>query len=184
MLRRLQHDTVLASCWERWQVCGDVLRGQRNDLLPADFAQRVAQGLAGGTGGALRDGPGRAATPRMLRWGGGAAVAASVALLAVFATRQLPAPDELPEPAPRVAEVAAPAAASAGRQPALHERTQSDPAAVVTVQRPVGANERLLSEVLGVVRSRQPAQPGVDIAAHRRDEIRESRVEVSGQSAA
>ncbi len=112
MLRRLQHDTVLASCWERWQVCGDVLRGQRNDLLPADFAQRVAQGLAGGTGGALRDGPGRAATPRMLRWGGGAAVAASVALLAVFATRQLPAPDELPEPAPRVAEVAAPAAAS------------------------------------------------------------------------
>ena len=109
MLRRLQHDTVLASCWERWQVCGDVLRGQRNDLLPADFAQRVAQGLAGDADAALRDGPGRAATPRILRWGGGAAVAASVALLAVFATRQLPGPDELPEPAPLAAEVAAPA---------------------------------------------------------------------------
>src|SRR5690606_42126344 len=115
MLRRLQHDTVLASCWERWQVCGDVLRGQRNDLLPADFAQRVAQSLAGDADATLAQGHGRGARPRMLRWGGGAAVAASVALLAVFAGRQLPVPGEGPgsaAPAPLVAEAAAPAPAS------------------------------------------------------------------------
>ena len=121
MLRRLQHDTVLASCWERWQVCGDVLRGQRNDLLPADFAQRVAQSLAGGADATLAQGHGRGARLRMLRWGGGAAVAASVALLAVFAGRQLPVPGEAPgsaAPAPLVAEAAAPAPASPAPQPA------------------------------------------------------------------
>ncbi|NZA26934.1 sigma-E factor negative regulatory protein, partial [Luteimonas sp. SJ-92] len=48
MLRRLQHDVELASCWERWQVCGDVMRGQRNALLPADFAEGVARAIAGG----------------------------------------------------------------------------------------------------------------------------------------
>src|SRR5690606_36407727 len=35
MLRRLQHDGELAACWERWQVCGDVLRGRGHSLLPA-----------------------------------------------------------------------------------------------------------------------------------------------------
>jgi len=45
MLRRLQHDAELAGCWERWQVCGDVLRGRADDLLPADFAQRVARAI-------------------------------------------------------------------------------------------------------------------------------------------
>ena len=40
MLRRLQHDTALAACWERWQGCGDVLRGRGigvDDLLRADL---------------------------------------------------------------------------------------------------------------------------------------------------
>ena len=39
MLRRLQHDGELAACWERWQVCGDVLRGRHHALLPSDFAE-------------------------------------------------------------------------------------------------------------------------------------------------
>ena len=33
MLRRLEHDRELAACWERWQVCGDVLRGRHEALL-------------------------------------------------------------------------------------------------------------------------------------------------------
>ncbi|HLT44102.1 MAG TPA: sigma-E factor negative regulatory protein, partial [Luteimonas sp.] len=112
MLRRLQHDTVLASCWERWQVCGDVLRGQGNELLPTDFARRVALAVAGDAADTRHHSPGRNARPRIARWGGGAAIAASVALLAIFATRQLPEPGALPGPAaatPLVAEAAMPA---------------------------------------------------------------------------
>ena len=111
MLRRLQHDTVLASCWERWQVCGDVLRGQGNELLPADFARRVALAVAGDAADTRHHSPGRNARPRIARWGGGAAIAASVALLAIFATRQLPEPGALPGPAaatPLVAEATVP----------------------------------------------------------------------------
>src|SRR3546814_18043427 len=26
MLRRLEHDGELAACWERWQVCGEVMQ--------------------------------------------------------------------------------------------------------------------------------------------------------------
>jgi negative regulator of sigma E activity len=90
MLRRLQHDDELAACWERWQVCGDMLRGCGHALLPADFAQRVARAIA-------EDGAGSAATAgaamrksRIARWGGSAALAASVALVAIFVARQLP----------------------------------------------------------------------------------------------
>lgn len=107
MLRRLQHDGELATCWERWQVCGDMLRGQRNDLLPADFAHRVAAAVGAGGAGVETAEPRRATRPRLARWGGGAAVAASVALMAVFATRQLPDAGLAPAagPAPMVAAV-------------------------------------------------------------------------------
>lgn len=89
MLRRLEHDGALAGCWERWQICGDVLRGRRHALLPADFAQRVASAI---------DDDGRAVLavsaakprPRIARWGSGAALAASVAVVAFLVSRQLP----------------------------------------------------------------------------------------------
>lgn len=97
MLRRLQHDAELAACWERWQVCGDVLRGRGHALLPADFSRRVAAAIAAPASEAEAEG---SATPaakpqaqhRLLRWGGGA-LAASVALVALFMARQLPAPN-------------------------------------------------------------------------------------------
>ncbi|MBJ7573680.1 sigma-E factor negative regulatory protein [Luteimonas sp. MC1828] len=91
MLRRLQHDTELADCWERWQVCGDVLRGQGHALLPADFSRRVAAAIAApdsesvAAHTSVRTGN----RPRVLRWGGGA-LAASMALVALFMARQLP----------------------------------------------------------------------------------------------
>jgi negative regulator of sigma E activity len=99
MLRRLQHDGELAACWDRWQVCGDMLRGHHHALLPSDFAARVARGIA--EDARMSAGPSAMAadaTPaRRLRWGGGAALAASVALAAVFAPRLF---DQSPEPAP------------------------------------------------------------------------------------
>lgn len=96
MLRRLQHDGELAACWERWQVCGDMLRGRHHALLPSDFADRVARGISGGSTPIAAE-QAVARSPRFLRWSGGAALAASVALVAVFAARQLPDPMQSPQ---------------------------------------------------------------------------------------
>jgi len=94
MLRRLEHDGELAACWERWQVCGDILRGRHDALLPADFSQRVANAIAG-EGQVETASTAATATiatkpPRWARWGGGAALAASVAIVALFVGRQSP----------------------------------------------------------------------------------------------
>ena len=150
MLRRLQHDGVLASCWERWQVCGDVLRGQRNELLPADFARRVALAVAGDAAGVRDDSPRRGARPRLARWGGGAAVAASVALLAVFAARQLPGPGALPGPGsatPLVAQAAAPASPAPVAPPAAGASVDAaGPAAADDVAAALAASAVALTE--------------------------------------
>lgn len=92
MLRRLQHDSELAACWERWQVCGEILRGRSDVLLPADFSQRVARAIDDGQAmGRAQTGHAQARKPwRLVRWGGGAALAASVALVALFVSRQAP----------------------------------------------------------------------------------------------
>ena len=98
MLRRLQHDTGLADCWERWQVCGDTLRGQGNALLPADFSQKVSAAIAA-DGVQVPEARPRAGGPRLLRWGGGAALAASVAMAALLVGRQAGIePDQAPLP--------------------------------------------------------------------------------------
>lgn len=87
LLRRLQHDHELGECWERWQVVGDVLRGQDNAMLPAGFAARVSAAI-------VADGaqvPAAISTgARWVRWGGGAALAASVAAMALFMAQQMP----------------------------------------------------------------------------------------------
>ena len=88
LFRRLQHDHELAGCWERWQLCSVVLRGQGEALLPADFSRRVARALAEDAARTVvADGQAIAATGthprRWALWGGGAALAASLALLVV-----------------------------------------------------------------------------------------------------
>lgn len=92
LLRRLQHDHDLAGCWERWQLCGDVLRGHAQAPAPAGFAERVALAIAGDAAASNATQAASSATaarPRNLlaRWGGGA-LAASVALVALFMARQ------------------------------------------------------------------------------------------------
>lgn len=94
LLRRLQHDVELGDCWERWQLCGDILRGQArvelpDQLLPADFAARVAQAIATDTTDAATPSA-TAQASRWMRWGGSAALAASVAVVALMAVRQSP----------------------------------------------------------------------------------------------
>lgn len=88
LLRRLQHDESLAQCLSRWQLCGDVLRGHAHAPAPAGFAQGVANAIAGDSGAIATTRP--VAGWRSARWGTGLALAASVAVIALFVARQTP----------------------------------------------------------------------------------------------
>jgi negative regulator of sigma E activity len=85
LLRRLEHDEELSGCHERWQLCGDILRGTACVPAPLDFAARVQAAVA------AEPAPAASAASRGRggwRWGGGAAIAASVAALALFMARE------------------------------------------------------------------------------------------------
>lgn len=86
LLRRLQHDTELSARWERWQLCGDALRGRTPALAPAGFAASVAAAVADEANQAAVASASQS-RGRLARWGGGA-LAASVALVALFMARQ------------------------------------------------------------------------------------------------
>jgi hypothetical protein len=106
LLRRLQHDPELIGRWERWQQVGDILRGRVELPVRAGFADAVSVAVAA----APVERPGIGGS-RRLRWGG-AALAASAAMVALLLARQ--APDSLPadgtSPAPMVATSGTPAA--------------------------------------------------------------------------
>jgi len=127
MLRRLEHDDALAGCHERWQLLGDVLRGQACAPAPLDFAGRVRLAVAEEPlpQRVSPDAERRSEVRRSgwRRWGGGAALAASVAAVAMFMTReQLPAPTPLQPAATTViasqAERPTPAPTPASASPA------------------------------------------------------------------
>lgn len=124
MLRRIEHDAELAACQERWQLLGDALRGQACAPAPLDFSSRVRQAIAA-------DVPGHSEVPvarpvvrgNWRRWGGGAALAASVAAVALFMAREQLPETAIPETViattaqlapPAVAPAIAPAPATAG----------------------------------------------------------------------
>lgn len=147
LLRRLEHDEDLSRCQERWQLLGDVLRGQACAPAPADFADRIQAAVsAEPRPAAAQAAPvARARRSGWLRLGGGAALAASVAAIALFMTReQLPgqaAPDQpttiiasqaqLPPPTPRAPT--APSAPAAVADAAL--AVAAVPAAAATARR-------------------------------------------------
>lgn len=106
--RRLQHDAALAGCVSRWQAIGDAMRGQGLALAPAGFSERVALAVAAEAAPV----PARRANPVRRGWVPGAALAASVALVAFFATRQSPVATPAGEsPAAQVAQASVPGAA-------------------------------------------------------------------------
>ncbi|NUS38566.1 MAG: sigma-E factor negative regulatory protein, partial [Lysobacter sp.] len=83
LMRRLQHDDALAGCWERWQLAGELLRGRGGARLPAGFSTRVMAVVAAEAPVA----PAATMRPRRwLAWSGGA-IAASIALVALFVAR-------------------------------------------------------------------------------------------------
>ena len=96
LLRRLQHDDELASRLGRWQLCGDVLRGQAQAPAPAGFAERVAAAVNAEPSLLAASATAPRARSNLRVWGGGA-LAASVAAIALFMVRQQVL-DETPVP--------------------------------------------------------------------------------------
>lgn len=97
-LKRLSRDADARAAFGSWQLAGDVLRGRASAGAPAGFADRIQQALAYEASTARSDRE-FAHTPRR-RWVGGAALAASVALAALFVARPFDTP---PVPATRIA---------------------------------------------------------------------------------
>ncbi len=139
LLRRLQHDASLAECWERWRLSAEVMRGLAPaQRLPADFASRVAASLRGEE----RNAPGksvvRARTPAWLRWGGGVAMVASLAVAAVMIR-----PSVMDAPAAAAVAIADASPAS-NKAPASQAPTQ-DPAGM-----PLGSQAAALATAVAV----------------------------------
>ncbi|WMJ70093.1 sigma-E factor negative regulatory protein [Stenotrophomonas sp. 24(2023)] len=171
LLRRLEHEPELSACQERWQLLGDVMRGQAGLLAPAGFSDRVAEALAAE--------PRPQAEPRRQvrrsgwrSWGGGAALAASVAAVALFMGGE-----KLREPVPgdeAPAQVIAsqaqlPAAPVPPTAPATVTEASVDPAAVALASVPAAAvaaaSRRQDGRRASATRSQQAAR-----AAQRDDE--------------
>lgn len=96
LIKRCGTDAELAGCWERWHVTGELLRGgqvtpmaMRIDLVRAvsDALDAEAAPVSVRVSGSV----GRTA----LRWGGGFAVAASVALAALIVVRPTASPEPM-----------------------------------------------------------------------------------------
>jgi sigma-E factor negative regulatory protein RseA len=79
LLRRIGHDEELAARWDRWHRYGETMRGAALPLRE-DFAASIMAAISDAPAG--QSAPER--SPRVLRWGGGFAVAASVALAALL----------------------------------------------------------------------------------------------------
>lgn len=139
LLRRLQHDESLAQCLSRWQLCGDILRGHAHAPAPAGFAQRVATAIAGDTATAADARP--ATGWRSARWGSGLALAASVAVIALFVARQTP-------------ELASPDGGSQPAQVASQAQPQTPAPATVVASVQTSAPTNLVPQ------PRQPDAPG------------------------
>lgn len=105
--RRLAHDAGWQDNCGRWQLIGDALRRQAPIAAPADFAARVRNAVAAEASPLAAPAAVASARRPVRLWAGGA-LAASLAALAVFATRS---------PAPAPAAVAPPAVASAASTP-------------------------------------------------------------------
>ena len=142
--KRLEHDVELAACVSRWQLAGDILRGQATAAAPAGFAAGVAAAVAAD----VQSAPAAAAASRTRRWIPGAALAASVAVVAMFMARQ--SPDLLPAEQPAPVEMASTAPA-----PALPAPVQ-DPAPA-TPQLPDAAAQLAAATVAAVEVPRRAA---------------------------
>ena len=149
-LKRLDHDRAWSESVSRWQLAGDVLRGRGDAAAPAGFAARVGSALAAearldampavaaGTGASRRTLGG---------WMPGAALAASVAVAALFVVRPFDEPAPAPEAAPP-AVAAAPTTMPAAAEPRAPQAADggldagASPAAALAGAAAIAAAER------------------------------------------
>ena len=87
LLRRMQHDRELSEIWERWQLAGDVSVPRGCDCCCQRFRSAGWRSDRRRPDASTRQTPSRS---RWARWGGSIALAASVAVVALLATRQGP----------------------------------------------------------------------------------------------
>jgi sigma-E factor negative regulatory protein RseA len=97
LMRRLDADAQLSKTWSSYQIASDVLKKRYAAPMRADFAASVMHAIA------VEQSPARGG---WLRWAGGGAIAAAVAVVALTATR---VPDNaLPQQQPAIASVDTP----------------------------------------------------------------------------
>lgn len=185
LLRRLQHDPELSACQERWQLFGDALRGQACAPAPSGFAERVAAAVAAEPA-PVAAGAGKARTaPRRagwLGWGGGAALAASVAAVALFMGRTTLEGPQVGDgmALPVVASQPAAPAAEAPTVPAAVTEASADPAAALVAVVPAAAvaaasrRQDVAARRGSATRTQQAAR------AAQRDDLPERAVAVQG----
>jgi negative regulator of sigma E activity len=165
--RRLAHDPIWQARLSRWQLLGDVLRGERVLAVDDEFAARVQAVLRGADTLAARTT--LTPTPPLRRWPwlGGAALAASVALVALLAWPEAPAP--MPDRAaagsgsPRPATTAATSASVSTPAPVTPA-----PAGTASAPREVVMARETRASSPAVVRDRAaptPARPTMQVAA-------------------
>lgn len=132
-LRRLSHDADWQRAAARWQLAGDALRGESVLPAPSGFAARVAAAVAAEAETAPVAMATAAARPRgrrPARWFGGAALAASVAMVAMFAVRPMLQPmdeAELAGTGVQREQAPDPAAAPAGERLAIAPAADAPP---------------------------------------------------------
>lgn len=186
LLRRLQHDQDLAGSYERWQLCGQVMRGQLGRMAEPGFAAAVAAAVSAEPPLAAAAGDG--ARRGWVRWGGGAAaLAASVAVVALFMGQAVDPAVDARQPAPTMAGApeapAAPVAAApvvpapaAAQAPAVDQTllAVAEPAAAASAAEPRRAPRpqpvvreplRSVASVREVVRPAAPAAEATIAAA-------------------
>jgi len=85
LMRRLDADTQLAKTWSNYQLASDVLKKRFATPMHADFAASVMQAIE------IERQP-AASRAGWMRWAGGGAIAAAVAVVALTSTRPLNEP--------------------------------------------------------------------------------------------
>lgn len=108
LLRRIDHDASLQVRWSRFHVASASLRGELSTLASSTFADRVMQAIETGTAvdTVVRE---RRSNP-WLKLSAGGAIAASVAVVALMASRPSGHPGDTPLAASSVARASEPAA--------------------------------------------------------------------------
>lgn len=149
-LKRLDHDAEWREACGRWQMIGDALRGEATSAAPTGFASGVmrmldaeAQAAVASADAERRVAASTAASSR-LRWIGGAALAASVAMAAVLVVRPVsetsaPGRQVVAAPTATPATTRVPAASPASAPASVPAFAASNPSATSTAAADVPA---------------------------------------------